>query len=704
MREPARTPASTERTVVPTRRRAPAARGPLGAAGLIGLQRAAGNAAVGALLAPAAAPPKIQRVAAQLGVDADGATIGGLTIRGRPDSPYKGTMGDHTTAYIVQVTAVRNAIVGKSVAGALAGMNALVLQLANLPGLARSAHLARDTAGGGHGDRLDAAKDTMDALAAKLNKVGDKNARSMTLLQSLVTAYLEYRELIPLTTLNIREISPGLAGRGKGESGPARVLAGHAHVARKDLQDAVTKLLDTGGVALLATETRETAAKVAPGADLGNRVDPILIQHVRAIEAAYPGAVKRAWGGEAAAVVALQAVVAPLVDERKKENVRVYNERLLAEYAKLAALGYEDVVSSKRTRVLAREREKAAEERAKGKEPVKGEEEEEETGSRAEPEPKLTPRQAVQRDIDHMKAVVRANGGEPVTEPVISGRGGRSRNAPAKFDPAAAVAVTPSKKRKRETDPQDGEADTAEDIEAQGVGSPSATQLTVGKNGRILEVGTEGRPPSPFDSGRMGAHTTAWLVHKDIIRTALLGCTIPEAVAKLPVLGRDVDAMATRLAGFGGTATRPLAPVMAERAREATAASVPVQPLLVQEAVNTLLAHVNMLPGVAFDTVDTGGDTEGAHRAVLLKHERKGNKSREELRTRILGLLDIHSVKNVRKRETLVANHLILVAAAYPRSYATSGFAGMTSGAVQALVVDKTERPSKRGRGAAGED
>lgn len=53
----------------------------------------------------------------------DGRTVKvqALNIIGRPDSPFSGTMGDHSTAFAVQVEAVRRRVVGQTAAAAVLG-------------------------------------------------------------------------------------------------------------------------------------------------------------------------------------------------------------------------------------------------------------------------------------------------------------------------------------------------------------------------------------------------------------------------------------------------------------------------------------------------------------------------------------------------------------------------------------------------------
>ncbi|GIG67696.1 hypothetical protein [Phytomonospora endophytica] len=752
---------------------ATAARGRPAAARLIGLQRAAGNRAVAGLLGPArpgTAPIVIQRVAAQLAVSPDGKTITDLTVRGRPASPYTDTMGDHTTAFIVQATAVRNAVLNKSLADAVAGVRGLVDRAMKLPGIARVPKLPKG-GGVGHGDKFEAAKVTMDGFYVELNEVDvakrnaaaldavavasgtaadRKNAddaaadrdlresRSMTTLQNLVTAYLQFREFIPLSTLNIRAINPAKAGKGKGESRHAKILAASdATTDKLILREAILGLLDPNGLAMLMAESDPgMARKVAPAVALRDRTDPILLQHLHAVDAAYPGMPNRVWANDKEALDDLRAYVAPVIEAEYKANVDTYNKILLTKYEELATVRQNqalEAIEKPRSHKTALAKEKAgkdaraatalaktvadeeaakkkaadrktkadawdtaaAEARAKGLPPPEKEVElSDDEESPVDDRTLMNAREVAEAEVAKLTRLIIANKGVPIPEPPPPGSTDRTAENAAKKrkaeeDEAAAVLARAKAK-------EDAKAAAKARAKAAkvGVGAHSAVQLVLDGAGKIAELNIEGRPPSAFTGGKMGAHTTAWIVHKDVIRTAILKRTVPEAIGRLPGLGVGVDELQHRLRRFGaGSTSETMKSVMDKNAADAAAAPLAAQPILLQAAINKLLERVNVLPGVAFDAGDTGGDREGGLRAELLAFETTGlGATPEKLEGLLMGMLDRSSVGDPVDRLTLLKNHLILVEKAYPVSYAASRIAGVALNVLEKSYPDKADR------------
>ncbi|GIG67695.1 hypothetical protein [Phytomonospora endophytica] len=605
------------------------------AARLLGLQRTAGNAAVAGMLARRTVV--VQRVAAQIGMAPDGATIGELTVRGRPESPFKGTMGDHTTAFVVQAQSVRNAVVGRTPGEAARGILELVDRARSLPGIALAARLGVE-----HAAALAQARQTVARLAGMVTTLAADDPRLMTTLQSLVTAYLHYRELIPLTTLNIKSVSAGLAGRGKGESGAARAMVGYEQADPETLKVAISGLFDFEGLAVLASQhKREAIPVIAPGIDPDSVIEPILAQHLISISAAYPGSITRAWGlrgGVKAAVRELRATLAPHVVAQKARNVEVYNDRLRGAYERQQKLKDEKAVARPGRHDALR-----AEYREIGQE-VK----------------------------DYREAVL-ANGGAPLTRP--DPQAGRSRAATTRYGSDADQAAG---KRKREAqDPPPKPPKWRERDVEEIPGQPVATQVELDERGVITDLRSEGRPPSAFQGGRMGAHTTAWLVHKDVIRTAVLGKTVPEAIAKLPVLGAHAEVIGFRFRGFGQTVEPPIAAAMRDLVAQAAQIANAHLPLLLQDGVNRILAYINKIPGVALDVTNTKGNREGEWRGILLGRERGRSVDAKTLVAALLGLLDVRSVTDEEERLVFLKNHLVQVERAYPLSYAASGISAM---------------------------
>jgi hypothetical protein len=97
-----------------------------------------------------------------------------------------------------------------------------------------------------------------------------------------------------LSTINVAEKSPALAGKGKGES--ATALADHATgaaVSTPQLLDTVLGLFDAQAAAYVAAETaNHVLEKMAPGLDpviaFQDRLELMIAQHISSIGASFP--------------------------------------------------------------------------------------------------------------------------------------------------------------------------------------------------------------------------------------------------------------------------------------------------------------------------------------------------------------------------------------------------------------------------------
>lgn len=438
----------------------------------------------------------------------------------------------------------------------------------------------------------------------------------MTVLQSLITAFMEYRELVPLTTLNIGEISKAVAGKGKGESAYHAMLSGViATTSPARLQEGILGLWDAEGTGLFATEADPAVASgVAPGADPADRTAPIVAQHLASIESAYPGAVARAWGDVPTATKALNDALGPITAGLRLKNVAFYNGRIGALFAQLDKKEQDIALETGRRRA------RLAQEMA-----------------------------TVNADIARLSALVEANGG----------------TALKRGDPIPPRAPDPRPAKRKH------DAIAGEEIDRPG----TAAALDLAADESITDVFLEGRPPHHLPGASMGAHSTAWVVHQDVVRAALLGKTVTQAIDALPDMAQRADAMAARLAPFGEAGTPPRPPLKPEidaLVARARAAPATARPLYVQNAVTKALAHVNKTPGVAFEAANTDYRNEAAHRAVLRLHERVGGVGAEDLRATILRMLDMNPVSGKAARLVLLDNHLRLIGLAYPRCYADS--------------------------------
>jgi hypothetical protein len=233
---------------------------------------------------------------------------------------------------------------------------------------------------------------------------------------------------------------------------------------------------------------------------------------------------------------------------------------------------------------------------------------------------------------------------------------------------------------------------------------------------QISHMVAEGRPDSPHDSGRMGAHTTAWTVRVDAIAAALTkpGMTLAAAAAALRAITSDAEGANARL-----LPTFALAPLQAAKLAEARvrlgrsldvlAARATISAL--QVAIRDLLAFMNLSPGASRDEVDTGGKAEGKSRGILRNPAEHGTAA---VKAAIAGLLDVG--RDDPGFAKLALEHLFYVQQAYPDAYrmtewplpATFLAGGLPSPAVLTALAarvrdpDPAYRRSSKARAARG--
>jgi hypothetical protein len=215
-----------------------------------------------------------------------------------------------------------------------------------------------------------------------------------------------------------------------------------------------------------------------------------------------------------------------------------------------------------------------------------------------------------------------------------------------------------------------------EDEEAEERKSPLAMQIVLNPAGEIAVIHSAGRTPSPF-SGTMGAHTTAWIVHIDRVRKALLGLKPADAIETVEkVLVPEANKLQVereKAFKIGENHTNLLA------AAKATLEGFPAklkqydatgQLLGLQQYVDELLTYINYIPGSTLEAADTGGKSEGTHRKVLMAFEQGGQQSKALLNAAIFGLLDLnYNLTTPSQQSQLTKQHREMIKATYPNSY-----------------------------------
>ena len=159
----------------------------------------------------------------------------------------------------------------------------------------------------------------------------------------------------------------------------------------------------------------------------------------------------------------------------------------------------------------------------------------------------------------------------------------------------------------------------------------------------------------------------------DVIRAAIRGETVKDAIAALETLSEEAQKTSKTMTEAGFEVRDRHKYLLAESLMQlkadvdaAKGASPHAQPILLQQAINSLLTYVNYIPGATIAAADTGGKNEGRIRNKLLAHERnEEDLKKNELRANLLGLLDLKEVEED-QRLALLKNHLELVKTAYP--------------------------------------
>jgi hypothetical protein len=252
----------------------------------------------------------IQRVTTQILPDAEDGKIGGIAIVGRPPNTFSGSMGDHTTAFTAIASGLENQLTGKSIVDASTLLAKLVHQLYQLPGIELRDNLPEE-----HKTKLNKALEIVHGYvddfrrfrkSKQQNKAGIFNnpvenedeyefsAELVTHMQGWVDAYLEARELVPLSTINTKAIDAALAGKGKGESANALIKSEKdGDFNYESVIKAAIGLFDARSAAVVCLlNNQEELNKIAPGVHdelpFEFKRNMLVMQHIRTLFSLYP--------------------------------------------------------------------------------------------------------------------------------------------------------------------------------------------------------------------------------------------------------------------------------------------------------------------------------------------------------------------------------------------------------------------------------
>ncbi|MCI3203461.1 MULTISPECIES: hypothetical protein [Pandoraea] len=256
-------------------------------------------------LSPVAGLAVVQRVAdlvTPVVVTADVVTAASVPSRERSRGVLGGKEGSHTTPWSVLAESLRVAVIGKSVTNAIAAVDALFTVAKALPGTAHVEFMM----GPEQAHYREALAKANAASAAAIQTPGQD------LLQRFMSAYLEYRNVIPLSAVDI-----GAPANSNNEAQRLDVLRDYRNKTAADIRDAIFNLLDHRTFSLLSSTIEEDDLEPAfvkeggapgpdprqvsaglPGANPARtneaRAADLIQQHLQTIKAGFPEAYHKA--------------------------------------------------------------------------------------------------------------------------------------------------------------------------------------------------------------------------------------------------------------------------------------------------------------------------------------------------------------------------------------------------------------------------
>jgi len=229
-----------------------------------------------------------------------------VDVAGRPPGLFSGAEKSHTTNWALYTDQLRNAILGRPPRDARDAIADLCHDAKNLPGVARVNALGQFAK-----NRYDTAEKTMNDLLAK-----DVHAipaeRLVDFLQMLARAYLGYRNVIPLSQVNIgratghgestemdylRQVNDRKIGWREISRGGNEELGENA---RRETKHSIWKLMDSGAIHHMLDS--EASSETAPGVrDVENgsaRVIDAIVQHLHSAMIGYRDATDESFVSE----------------------------------------------------------------------------------------------------------------------------------------------------------------------------------------------------------------------------------------------------------------------------------------------------------------------------------------------------------------------------------------------------------------------
>ncbi len=181
------------------------------------------------------------------GIIGDVDLIGALEMIGRTESPFSGTMGAHTTAWIAHLDSVRRLLINKTLPQAMEALKTRALEAMQDPGVELSGKIDEK-----HQVKLIGAYNLLNTANGKVEattKAG--GVEQMAFLEDYIHCYLRFVNFLPLSTISVGRLPNGRSeGQHRNfllnyeEYGP-EALPGYEPAARRELlQEHLSGLFD----------------------------------------------------------------------------------------------------------------------------------------------------------------------------------------------------------------------------------------------------------------------------------------------------------------------------------------------------------------------------------------------------------------------------------------------------------------------------
>lgn len=589
--------------------------------------------------------------------------ISQVAIVGRPEKAFSNSMGDHTTAFSVHQKGLQVALKNRTVKEAADHISKLFSDLKYLPGMQKEV-IDRIPSKGDNiskGDNMKKVENEMATHYDGLVKAYNDGSPLATLhLQRLIAGYLEYREQVPFSVMNIASVSFALAGKGKGEAKHSSLLESHESGNKKvesvAIQQAILNLLDTDGLAILCAESESDSREaVLPG--IAKDAKPmdimklVIKQHLMSIQMAFPKCYKDAGIGNLDEVIQnIAKIIAPTLRSRIEQQVG-FLQRQRDKYQRFNS-DYEFNIEYNKSKKYSENKFKRD-----GKHTQTHLDNEKERQDLVE---------TGNHYGDCLKYITDLQQEDWIKNAKNTDKTWESDEQNTKNLGDEAIQNEGDKLNDREEDI----------LFEEEINQTIATELVLNNEGRVIDFLSGGRTKSPFGSQYMGAHTTAWVVHLDEIRRTIYGLMPDDAILALHDLADEHWKHCLTMEDLVWIEVEHKQLLYKSKDDltefyEQEEVDDFEQITFLQSYINALLTFINFIPGATINKANTNGHGEGASRRYLLDFEAGKETSLKSATKHAFNLLDIddldEDVYSPDAIKEISDHHMKTIKTTYPR-------------------------------------